>query len=72
MSFIVQAIVIAIVNYDRNTCIVQATVITIVNYDRNTCIAQATGQQSVTKIQHNLESRHTLFNVRDSSTSKTS
>jgi hypothetical protein len=72
MSFIVQATVIAIVNYDRNTCIALATLITIVNCDRNTSIVQTTGQQSVTKIQHNRESYHTLFNVRDSSTSKTS
>jgi hypothetical protein len=37
-SFIVLAIVITIVNYDR-------TIITIINYDRKTFIVQATGYQ---------------------------
>ncbi len=41
-SFIVQAIVITIVNYNYNTFIEQANVITIVNYDYNTIIVQDT------------------------------
>jgi hypothetical protein len=41
-SFIVQATVAVVVNYDRNTFIVQATVASVINYNRNTFMVQVT------------------------------